>query len=156
MIETRFLNALRTIYSRLHECRSVWAVTGSLGMALQGMDIVVHDIDLQTDKQGAYAMESLLEEYSIAPVKYKASERICSFFGVLEINGVRVEIMGDLQKKLADETWENPVKVEEHQEWVEFSGMTIPVLSLVYEYQAYLMYGRYEKAEKIKKWLESK
>jgi hypothetical protein len=34
-----------------------WAVTGSLGMALQGMELAVHDIDLQTSREGAYEIE---------------------------------------------------------------------------------------------------
>jgi len=32
--------------------------------------------------------------------------------------------------------------------------MRIPVLSLEYEYRAYLRLGRREKAEKIRRWLE--
>jgi hypothetical protein len=33
-------------------------------------------------------------------------------------------------------------------------GIQIPVLSLEYEYQAYLKLGRIEKAERLKKWLQ--
>jgi hypothetical protein len=125
-------------------------------MALQGMEVAVHDIDLQTDEQGAYEIEEYLDEYIVSHVHYKDSQRIRSHFGVLNINGVKVEIMGDLQKKLSDQTWEEPVKIEVYKKWVEFSGMKVPVLSLVYEYQAYLTLERYEKAEKIRRWLENR
>jgi len=155
-IESRFLKAIRIICHRVGECRSHWVVTGSLGLALHGMDVAVHDIDLQTDEQGAYEIEEYLDEYIVTPVHYKDSEKIRSHFGVLNITGVKVEIMGDLQKKLSDQTWEEPVKVEEYKEWIEFSGMKIPVLTLVYEYQAYLRLERFEKAEKIKRWLENR
>jgi hypothetical protein len=62
--------------------------------------------------------------------------------------------MGDIQKRLDDQTWEEPVKVECHRLWVGINGMRIPVLSLEYEYQAYLKLGRSEKAEMLKKWLQ--
>ena len=58
MIEAGYLAALRKINSRLNDCKAIWMITGSLGMALQGMDLNVHDIDIQTDKPGAFEIES--------------------------------------------------------------------------------------------------
>lgn len=46
MIEKQHLNTLRKIYTRLQGKLLNWAVTGSLGMALQGMELNVHDIDI--------------------------------------------------------------------------------------------------------------
>jgi len=154
MIEQGHLNVLRKIYSRLQDKQLKWTVTGSLGMALQGMELSVHDIDIQTDRQGAYEIEKLFVADVVAPVHLRRSERICSHFGALEIDGVRVEIMGDLQKRLDDQTWEEPVKVERFRRWVEIDGMRIPVLSLEYEYQAYLGLGRIEKAQMLRDWLD--
>jgi hypothetical protein len=131
-----------------------WVVTGSLGMALQGMAIEVHDIDLQTDKDGAYKIERLFSKYVVKPVCFSTSERIRSHFGALEIDGIKVEIMGDIQKRLDSQTWEEPVKVENHKYLVEIDEMQIPVLSLDYEYQAYLKLGRNEKAEMLRQWLQ--
>ena len=122
-------------------------------MALQGMDMDIHDIDIQTDKDGAYEIENHFSEYVIKPVHYSASERIRSHFGALEMDGIKIEIMGDLQKRLDNQTWEEPVKVEEHKCWAEIYEMHIPVLSLEYEYQAYLKLGRIEKAEMLREWL---
>ena len=154
MIEPQFLDVLRQLCIRLVDCQSAWAVTGSLGLTLQGMQLEVHDIDIQTDQQGAYQIESLFSEYVIRKVEYRASERIRSHFGALEIEGVKVEIMGDLQKLLDDGTWEEPVRVEKYRQWLNFEGMQVPVLTLEYEYQAYRKMGRLEKAEKINVWLE--
>lgn len=122
-------------------------------MALQGIPVEVHDIDIQTDKDGAYEIENCFAEYVVQPVRYSESERIRSHLGVLEIDGIRVEIMGDIQKHLGNQTWEEPVKVERYRHWVEVDGMLIPVLSLEYEYQAYLKLGRIEKAEMLRSWL---
>jgi hypothetical protein len=45
------------------------------------------------------------------------------------------------------------VNIENYREWVKVESMTVPVLSLYYEYEAYKKLGRYEKAEKIFKWI---
>ena len=153
MIELEYLNALHKIYLLLKDCPINWVVTGSLGMVLQGMDIEVHDIDLQTDKEGAYEIERRFSKYVVNPVCFSTSGRIRSHFGALEIDSIRVEIMGDIQKRLDNQAWEEPVKVESHRCWVVIDEMQIPVLSLDYEYQAYLKLGRNEKAEMLRKWL---
>ena len=154
MIKQQYLNALHTIHARLEGNQIRWAITGSFGMALQGMDVAVHDIDIQTDKEGAYEVERRFPECVIQPVRFLMSERICSHLGELEICGIKVEIMGDLQKRLGDGSWEKPVDVNFHKRQVEIEGMKIPVLSLEYEYQAYLKMGRIEKAELLRNRLQ--
>ncbi len=156
MIEPRLLGALRIIHHRLAGTDIVWAVTGSLGMALQGMDVSVHDIDLQTDRPGAYEIERRLSEFVAEPVRYTASESVRSHLGRLVMDALQVEIIGDMQKRLADGTWEKPVRVENCRCWVEVEGIRIPVLSLEHEYEAYRRMGRAERADRIKEWLESR
>jgi hypothetical protein len=156
MIPAEYLTVLRKINGRLEHCDVLWVITGSVGMALQGMDIRVHDIDIQTDIEGVYEIEEKFFESVITPVRYVESERIRSHLGALRMDGVRVEIMGAIQKCGDDGVWEKPVRVQNYRNWVEFEGMQIPVLSLEYEYQAYLKLGRVEKAEKIKTWLQNK
>jgi hypothetical protein len=156
MIKKNTLNALRKICIRLNDHPIIWAVTGSLGMALQGMDIEVHDIDIQTSQSGAYEIEGYFPGYVVKPVQYVASERIRSHLGALEIEGVKVEIIGAIQKLVDGEAWEEPVNVEHYRRWISFEGEQVPVMSLEHEYHAYLRMGRVEKAEKIKNWLEEK
>ncbi len=154
MIGNDYLKVLEKIVSRLRDSPIAWVVTGSLGMALQGVPVEVHDIDIQTDKDGAYRIENCFAEYVVQPVRYAESERIRSYLGVLKIDGIKVEIMGDIQKRLGNQIWEEPVKVERYRRWVEVGGMLIPVLSLEYEYQAYIKLGRIEKAEMLRRWLQ--
>ena len=156
MIPAQFLPPLRTIHASLLNSGVDWAVTGSLGMALQGMDLPVNDIDIQTDEDGAYEIERRLAEYVVVPVLYKASERMRSRLGKLSIEGLRVEVIGGVQKRSQDRVWEPTVDITAHRRWVEVEGMSIPVLSLEYEYEAYRMMGRLEKAELLKKWLETR
>ncbi len=75
-----------------------WVVTGGFGFGLQGVLVEPHDIDIQTDKEGAYEIERLFSEFVVKPVKFRKSERIRSHFGALMIEGVRVEIMGRFKR----------------------------------------------------------
>ena len=153
MITSAHRSAIRVVYLRLLDCPHSWVVTGSLGMALQGVPVEVHDIDLQTDRDGAYEIERRLSEYLKQPVHYVISERIRSYLGKLEIDSIQVEIMGALQKRLEDGSWEEPVDVKCYRRWVEIEAMKIPVVQLEYEQRAYQMIGRVEKAALLRDWL---
>ena len=150
MIPQAHLKVLRKLYERLNDSNVNWVITGSLGFALQGVPVEPHDIDVQTDK-----IERLFSEFVVEPVRFKESERIRSHFGALMIDRIKVEIMGDIQKKVNEE-WEPPVDINRYKRFVQIEGMKIPVLDLEYEYQAYLKLGRVEKAKMLKKFLEER
>ncbi len=154
MIDSKYTQILNKIYNRLRNTDIVWAVTGSLGFALQGMSVEIHDIDIQTDKAGAYEIERLFKEYVVNIVNLSTSEKIRSHFGELNIDGIKVEIIGDVQKKLGEDIWEEPVNLIKYRKVIEFEGMKVPVLDLRYEYGAYLKLGRIKKAEMIKNYLD--
>lgn len=56
------------LQERLQGTDIVWALTGSASFALQGLPLMPHDIDVQTDDRGAYAIERLFSEYVARPV----------------------------------------------------------------------------------------
>ena len=154
MIDPVYMNVLRRIQARLSDTYVNWVVTGSLGFALQGVPVQPNDIDIQTDEVGAYQMESLFSDMVIRKVKFSATERIKSHFGALQIDGIQVEIMGDIQKKGTDGAWEEPVDPAHYRRMVDIDGLLVPVLSLEYEYQAYLKFGRVERAKMLRRWLD--
>lgn len=154
MLDRKYLDILHTIAQRLSGRAIDWAVTGSCGFALQGLKVDVHDIDLQTSRDGAYAIERAFADKSTRKVCFRESERIRSHFGALEIDGVTIEIMGDLQKRLDGVVWEPPVDVRLYTRHVTIGDRDIPVLSLEYEYRAYLALGRLEQAEMLRSWLQ--
>ncbi|WP_203227770.1 nucleotidyltransferase domain-containing protein [Calorimonas adulescens] len=127
----------------------IWAFTGSASFVIQGMQMPVHDIDIQTDKDGAYKIEKLFSEYIVAPVQFCGTESIRSHFGKLMISNEKVELMGDIQKRLPSGEWENPISLKELIKYIDFEGHSIPVLSLEYEYHAYKILGRYDKADQL-------
>lgn len=147
--------ALRILCERLRDAELVWAVTGSLGFALQGVPVTPHDIDVQTTAAGAYEIARRCSEYVIRPVALATSERMQSHFGTLEIAGVQVELMGDIQKRLPDGSWGPPTDLPRHCRYVIFEGERLPVLSLAYEAEAYRAVGRVETAAMLQRWLRA-
>ncbi len=153
MLDPAYLDVLRTIHARLRDGDVNWVVTGTAAFALQGVPTEVHDIDIQTDRSGAYEIERRFAQSLIESVAFSSTERIRSHFGALMVDGIRVEIMGDIQKRLEDGTWECPVDLGRLKTTVQAEGVVLPVLPVEYEQQAYLKLGRIEKAEMLRKWL---
>jgi hypothetical protein len=154
MIEPCYLSVLRELSRRLDGSGVLWVVTGSLGFALQGMSVAIHDVDIQTDAVGAYEIERRFAAEVARPVAFSQAERIRSHFGALRLHGIDVELMGDIEKRLPDGSWDGPVDVMRHRRWASVTGMQIPVLDLAYEAEAYARLGRTEKAELLRRWLE--
>jgi hypothetical protein len=146
MIQPIYLVVLRQLFTELQESQVIWAVTGSFSFALQGLPLEPHDIDIQTDTEGAYEIERRFFSQIGRKVAFSSTKRMRSHFGALLIEGIVVEIMGDVQKRLEDGMWETPVDLKSHRQFIHVEGMDIPVLALTYEAQAYLKLGRLERA----------
>ena len=156
MVKKKYLQVLERILYHLRTISAPWAVTGSLGFALQGVPVEPHDIDIQTDEKGAYEIERLLAKFVVERVRFASAKNIRSHFGVLNINGIKVEIMGDIQKRLDDGTWTRPPDLRKHIHFIKLEEKNIPVLALEYEYHAYMQLGRKDKADLLKYWLSQR
>jgi hypothetical protein len=156
MLPETHRKVLEKILNRLNSEEIIWALTGSVSFVLQGINFEVNDIDLQTDKLGAYQIEQCFSKNVVQPVTFSSSEKIRSHFGALLIDGVRVEIMGDLQKYLPNGEWESPVDVESLREFLEVDNLRVPVLTLDHEYHAYQLLGHEEKALVLLRKLQKK
>lgn len=161
MGERRRIESLLTVHDAFEDVPAAedgeedfaWALTGSLSFALRGVPLEPDDVDVQTTEVGAYALERRLAERVVEPVSFEESESIRSHFGALEVGGVRVEVMGDLQKRV-DGRWERPVDVTAHRRWISVEDTEIPVLSLAYEAEAYDDLGRDERAALLREYAE--
>jgi hypothetical protein len=149
-----FLKVLHKIYTRLTNSNVNWVVTGSFGFELQGVSVKPNDIDIQTDETGAYEIERLFLKFINKKVSFSSSDKIRSHYGELIIDGVKVEIRGNVQKRLNGDVWEPSLDLKKLMRVVEVEGMHVPVLPLEYEYQAYQMLGRNDKVEVLKRHLE--
>lgn len=136
---------------------SGWAVTGSTGMALQGMDLEVNDLDIQSNGQVTDRLAELLRSKGqvLEDLRHVESDKMSSQLGSYELMGVKVEVIGDVRKKI-DGTWEETVDVAENltNVRVESREVSVPVLRLEYEEQAYRKMGRKERADAVKNYLD--
>lgn len=153
-ISRRHLCALRKIYRLLHRSKINWVVCAGMGLALHGVPVEVHDIDLQTDAAGAYQIERLFAKYVTRRVTFSSTGTIRSHFGALCIEGITVEIIGDMQKRTEGGSWEPAPDLRQYKQFVAVEGMRIPVVCLEYECEAYRKLGRPEKAKLVREWLE--
>jgi hypothetical protein len=145
MIPASFLTLLKTLSESLSTADINWALTGSTSFALQGVSIQPKDIDIQTDEKGAYAIERMFTGSMTEPVSYSSNGFMRSHFGKLSMDGIDVEIMGDIEK-LVDGQWEGTPYLKEITRWIHVDGIQLPVLFLEYEVEAYRKMGRIKKA----------
>ncbi|MCR8632223.1 nucleotidyltransferase domain-containing protein [Paenibacillus radicis (ex Xue et al. 2023)] len=150
MINSDFVAVLKFLVERLSTSNINWAITGSTSFALQGLHYDPEDIDIQTDKKGAYEIESLFMDHVRRHVGFSSSGFIRSHFGELIINGISVEIIGDIEK-IVDGEWEKVPNLNEIKQLVRVFNLELPVLTLEYEAQAYEKLGRKDQAETLLK-----
>lgn len=141
---------LSLLVSRIAPSDHLWGLTGSAGLRLQGVDLTVHDLDLQTDGKTIYLLEKELAEFMINPLHLWETEHTLSYHGQAEIYGLQVELLGDIRHRGADGTWQPPLDILSILVWVEWHGLEIPVLSLEHESLAYEKMGRTQKAALIR------
>ena len=144
VVSARHLHALRRICELLQPADATWVLTGSLGLALRGVETEVHDIDIQTDAAGALELERLLAEYVVRPVGLKEDARVRSYLGAAEI-----EIIGDIRKRAPGGPWGPAPDLVRLAITVDAGGVPVRVLPLEYERNAYRAMGRSEKADLI-------
>jgi hypothetical protein len=100
MIGKPFIKVLKIIFKKLRGKKVNWVLIGSSSLALEGMKIKPKDIDILTTKKGAFEFNKVFKKWEIESVKFKESKFFRSYFGEFKIEGVRVEVMGKLERKI--------------------------------------------------------
>jgi len=148
-------SVLRWVVPAMFRAQQPWALMGSTASVLQGIDdYVPPDIDLVTTAEGAYIMEACVVSCGtpVRPVSFSASPRYSSHFGIFEVEGVKVEIMGDLIIHGDDGTitatehfarWSDKVRI------IHFEDGHIPVVPLEWQLVANVLLRRPERSEGI-------
>ena len=155
VLDDKYLEVLKTLYSRLHEKDIIWFIGGSLALALEGLDVAPRDIDLFTDKNGAYQIEELFAEFLVRNVSFSIKDNIRSHYGALNIYGIEVEIIGFIEFRNRDGTWHGRRKLEDVTRLFELEDIKIPLMKIESQLRGYTNIGRTDKIELIEKWMES-
>lgn len=141
MVERRIIEALKVVYAKFKDEEIRWVLIGTTSLALQGLDIVIRDIDILTDRAGAFMIGELLREYEVKPVEFGRSGIFESYYGVFEIEDCIVEVMGELKERIG-EGWLSAIQRLDCPKIVQIEGMGIPVSSLEEQLMAYERLGR--------------
>ncbi len=153
-IDPRFISALLRLLERLKGSEVRWVVIGSLNHALQGLEVQPRDIDIMTDEWGAHEIERLLNEYVTRSVGYKEEDGIRSHFGELTIDGVKVELIGDMEVRSEGGGWSTLLEDDDIR-YVAVGDVEVPLRSLEQKMRANLRLGRKERAERLRELIEN-
>jgi hypothetical protein len=127
-----------------------WLVVGTASLALQGVDIQPHDIDIISTKEDTFKIGEILKEFEIQPVKFGRTHLFESYMGVYEIDGLKVEVMGDFKEK-RDNEWFSLEERMLSPVIVEIDGIPIPVSSLENQIVSYEKLKRPKDSKRIDK-----
>ena len=121
-VQQKLRDALVEFVTRLGDIDVPWAITGSLAHRLHGVPVDVHDIDVLTDKTGAYKIAALFPSELVRQVQFRSTEIVRSHLGKLNLHGVTVEIIGDMETRRPDGSWEAPTEIGRHLQVIEFEN----------------------------------
>jgi hypothetical protein len=152
-LSSAFASALRLLSERLAGTSIDWAIDASCSLALHGIAVDPHDIDLDTSAPGAYLIEEQGRELLARPVQFVASPHIRSHWGALLVNGVQVELIGGFQVLRSDGSWTPPADVRQVRQYVTLGELSLPVMPLSHVRDAYRLLGKTDKAALIDSWL---
>lgn len=149
------LTVLRAVVPAMFKAQQPWALIGSTASVLQGLEgYRPPDIDLATTSEGAYIMEGALCEAAVTlrPVAHSSSGPYTSDFGIFEVDGVKVEVMGDLIIARDDghialtehwSKWSDKVRV------LHFEDQHVPVAPLEWQLVANALLERPERVDGV-------
>jgi hypothetical protein len=153
MLPGNFIPVIKTLSSQCDHLGLTWAFTGSLNLALWGIELEPHDIDLETDRFGAEQFDHMHAARAVWSLHIRDSEIMRSWFARYNFDGVQVEVMGDCCFHQADGSWSGQRPLEKRIRRVDWQGLNLPLLDLKDEMESYHLMGRLEKAERIQAWL---
>ena len=129
MLNPTFVEVIKLISENIPS-NIKWAIDGSTSLALQGIDVTPHDIDILTDHEGAIRIQESLKKYNVGPISHSSNEKYDSYFGTFKMKSIKVDVMGDLRVFRSGKwsTPQNPSTVDITNTNLE--GAPIPVVSL--------------------------
>lgn len=106
-----------------------WAFVGSTASYIEGQKVIPSDIDIMTTKVGVEYFTSKLTEFIIVPLYFDDSKKGSSWYIKLLINGIEVEIMGELVVKGDKDSISvsREAKIWQYLINKEFKGLSIPL-----------------------------
>ncbi len=131
-----------------------WVLVGGMARKLQGIEAETEDIDIAASREEAEKIDEILAPYAKRRLSHGETKKYASFFGVYELEGVKVELMAELVLKHEDCQFHLDVeRMKEAGRAVELGGKTIMVEPMEESLLAKLVLGDIERAESLAKFL---
>jgi ABC-2 type transport system ATP-binding protein len=147
--------ALNTLIELVPPEKFGWVLTGSASLRLQGVNVPVHDLDIECPGRDIRKIESILSAYITSPVHVWESDQIRSLDGKARIGEVEIELISELEVRKGQGRWRRLFAFGQ-KTWLEKQGTRIPVFPLEVEAEAYRQMGREEKTSIILQTIQQK
>jgi ubiquinone/menaquinone biosynthesis C-methylase UbiE len=135
---------LHRIALAMNHADIAYRVVGGTALALRGLQVPVNDIDVEMLlPEDAYRFEGLFPGHVMTSVAHRVTEDVRSHFGRFDFDGVIVEIMAGLERRMGDRWLPSFLETEAT---VDLDGVPVHVLHLEEEVLAYLRRSRLDRA----------
>jgi len=143
MKELDIVKFLKYFFKKIEDKNLLYRISGSLALKVQGMEYVPKDIDIICDNFSYVELKYLFQDYIIKEGRKK--DLIGNYF-LLDFNGIEVDILSfdDENISMLDEIYT-----------VTWHKLELPVLPLGETQKFYELTNRYDKAQRIKQYLDS-
>jgi hypothetical protein len=161
ILSAPLLRATVKIGTTMKDAQAKWAFGGDAGEVIKGVNVKTDHLEIVTTNAGTKEVCRLLADYvTLAPAAVeKRLPRdadfggktlpiyIKSHYAELTVDGVRVEVYGDLQFKVAEWDWGDPIDYE--VEMVNIIGKNVPTIPLRLKSELDLGLGWLDRVELI-------
>jgi hypothetical protein len=161
ILPTPLLRTTVKISRVLKDAREKWAFGGDAGEIVKGVNVKADHLEIVTTKTGTEEICGLLKEHVTLPPadleKKLARDAyvesvtfpvyVKSRYAELTVDDVRVEVYGDLQYRVGEWEWGDPIVHE--ADHVIVVGTNVPTVSLLFKSQIHMGLGWYDRVELI-------
>jgi hypothetical protein len=155
------LDATIMIGKALMDSTNKWALGGDVAEVISGVNARPDHIAILTTKEGCDEVTRKLAKYQLEPPRIVEKElerdaevdlkphkvRIKSYTSRFNVEGCRLDVHGDLQIKVGDWDWGDPLDFE--PDYVYVVGVKVPVVPLRMKSELYTGLGWTDRAAKI-------
>jgi hypothetical protein len=156
-----FLDATVFIGKALVDCVNKWAIGGDVAEVISGVNVTPDHVSILTTKNGCNEIAGKLAQYQLEPPRLIERElerdakvdlkpykvQIKSFMSRFDIEGSRLDVHGELQIKVGDWGWGDPLDFEPDHVYVV--GVKVPIIPLKMKSELYTGLGWADRATKI-------
>src|SRR5947199_1385656 len=161
VLSKRLLDATVTIGEALKDCTNKWAIAGEVAEVISGVNVQPNYIAILSTKDGCDEVARKLAKYQVEPPRTVEREldreanvdlklhkvRIKSYTSRFDIEGSLLDVHGNLQIKVGEWDWGDPLDFD--PDYVYVLGVKMPIVPLKMKSELYSGLGWTDRAIKI-------